>query len=200
MQSVKQFIKTIILASVIGLAVTYVFAWTGPTATPPGGNVSTPINVSLTSQIKSGALGIGGLLQTGAFQLTTGAEAGRVLTSDASGLASWQIPAGGGGTLSIQMVDQTGPVNCMSEGIDIQVSCPVNTVLIDCGVKNSTNNRRWTDISFDYGSVAPNNGPLYMLTQRDPGDSRICYFDMNGAGHAQCNEQWTLSAYCLSVQ
>lgn len=34
----------------------FVFAWTEPTASPPGGNVSTPLNVSSTAQEKSGNL------------------------------------------------------------------------------------------------------------------------------------------------
>lgn len=36
-------------------------AWTGPTATAPSGNVSAPINVSATSQLKNGSLGINAL-------------------------------------------------------------------------------------------------------------------------------------------
>lgn len=33
-------------------------AWTAPTATPPGGNVATPINEGSNTQVKSGILGI----------------------------------------------------------------------------------------------------------------------------------------------
>ncbi len=35
--------------------------WTPPTATPPGNNVSVPINVGTSSQEKDGSLGVGGL-------------------------------------------------------------------------------------------------------------------------------------------
>ncbi len=69
--------------------------WTEPTANPPGNNAEAPINVGSSAQYKSGALGIGGLLAAfGGFQMPTGAGAGKVLTSDASGIGTWQ--AGGG--------------------------------------------------------------------------------------------------------
>ncbi len=41
----------------------YVIAWTEPTAVPPGGNVAAPINVGLISQVKQGALGVGGVFR-----------------------------------------------------------------------------------------------------------------------------------------
>jgi len=39
--------------------------WTDPTATPPGANASAPLNVSSTSQVKSGGISIGSLSVTG---------------------------------------------------------------------------------------------------------------------------------------
>lgn len=41
------------------------YSWTGPSGTPPNNNVATPINVSGTSQVKSGALSINGLYNLG---------------------------------------------------------------------------------------------------------------------------------------
>jgi len=38
-----------------------VYAWTAPTAAPPGDNVPAPINVGTTTQTKAGALGVGGV-------------------------------------------------------------------------------------------------------------------------------------------
>ena len=40
-----------------------VYAWTAPTAPPPGGNVPAPINVGTTEQTKAGALGVGGVFR-----------------------------------------------------------------------------------------------------------------------------------------
>jgi len=39
------------------------YAWTEPAGPPPGGNVEAPINVGSASQIKAGALGIGGVFR-----------------------------------------------------------------------------------------------------------------------------------------
>lgn len=61
MSSIFQSLKTLALAIILSIGVTYVYAWTGPTATPPNGNVSAPINVSNTSQVKSGGLWVGSL-------------------------------------------------------------------------------------------------------------------------------------------
>lgn len=92
-------------------------SWTSPTATPPSGNVSAPLNVSSSNQIKSGGISVGSISVTGgayiagslgvgtsspAFKLSvvgdvnlTGAlrvngiagAAGQVLQSTGSGLA-----------------------------------------------------------------------------------------------------------------
>jgi hypothetical protein len=37
------------------------YAWSGPTAAPPNGNVAAPINVGSTDQVKSGGLGVNSL-------------------------------------------------------------------------------------------------------------------------------------------
>jgi hypothetical protein len=60
---------TRIIVAVSALAVlasaVFVNAWTGPTSTPPGGDVAAPINTSSTGQIKSGNLGVTGYLNFG---------------------------------------------------------------------------------------------------------------------------------------
>ncbi len=50
--------KIILLALVLATGVGYVFAWTGPTQGPPNGNVSAPINVGTTNQVKDAGLGV----------------------------------------------------------------------------------------------------------------------------------------------
>jgi len=47
---------SIAIAFAIGLQ--YVHAWTGPTAQPPNNNISVPINVGTTAQVKDGGLGV----------------------------------------------------------------------------------------------------------------------------------------------
>src|SRR3989344_2487882 len=49
------------LAIVLSFGLSYVYAWTAPTATPPTGNVSAPINTSATAQTKAGGLTFGSL-------------------------------------------------------------------------------------------------------------------------------------------
>lgn len=54
--------KVLTIALVLSVGVQYASAaWTGPTATPPNENTPAPINVSATSQIKSGGLWVGSL-------------------------------------------------------------------------------------------------------------------------------------------
>jgi len=49
-------VSTIILSLVLALGINLVFAWTDPSANPPLNNVSAPINVGSTAQIKTGNL------------------------------------------------------------------------------------------------------------------------------------------------
>ncbi|OHA79307.1 MAG: hypothetical protein A2747_02590 [Candidatus Yonathbacteria bacterium RIFCSPHIGHO2_01_FULL_44_41] len=122
-------IKVTALAFALALGVSYVYAWTGPTQSPPGGNVATPINVSGVAQVKAGALTVGSLnagsgaifttgnisgwnvvtnsLTTNALQIP-GTTAGKVLTSDASGNATWQAPASVGGSHGKQRFTSNG--------------------------------------------------------------------------------------------
>ena len=87
----------------------YVFGWTTPTATPPSSNLPAPINAGPDSQTKAGNLTIEGNLTTGSFKMAAEADAGKVLTTDASGIASWQTATAGatpaGSTGHIQFND-----------------------------------------------------------------------------------------------
>lgn len=44
------------LAIALSFGLSFVYAWTAPTATPPNGNVSAPLNTSATAQTKTGNL------------------------------------------------------------------------------------------------------------------------------------------------
>ena len=56
MKHITQSFKTIALALVLALGVSYVSAWTAPDTAPPGGNTATPINTSDDLQEKIGTL------------------------------------------------------------------------------------------------------------------------------------------------
>ncbi|MFH1776999.1 MAG: hypothetical protein ABH952_05510 [Candidatus Omnitrophota bacterium] len=74
----------------------YVIAWTEPGQAPPEGNVASPLNTGDVGQIKEGNLVVNALGISGTgdnlFIMPAGAGAGRVLTSDASGVGTWKAP------------------------------------------------------------------------------------------------------------
>ncbi len=55
----KKVIGTLTAAILFGGSIA--FGWTGPSATPPAGNVAAPINVSNVDQVKNANLGVNGL-------------------------------------------------------------------------------------------------------------------------------------------
>lgn len=59
-------LKVSALAVVLSFGISYALAWTAPTTTPPGGNVSAPLNTSATAQMKAGPLTIDLSAQSGA--------------------------------------------------------------------------------------------------------------------------------------
>jgi hypothetical protein len=95
-----QFFKilSLITGSALGvfLSAAIVAAWTGPSASPPSGNVGAPINVGATSQIKSGDLGVSNLTTFGNTLLSgLGVGTGRYLNFDYTNAGS--IGGGSGG-------------------------------------------------------------------------------------------------------
>lgn len=103
MQKSKNFFKTIILAMVLSLGVSYIYAWAPPTANPPDGNVSAPINASGISQVKEGPLGINGAFTAfnGAFfQGDTGGGVAVDVTGKIKATDDICTDAGGGKCLS----------------------------------------------------------------------------------------------------
>ncbi len=101
----------------------------GTICTPPKCNVDAPINVGDTSQTKTGPLIVNlsgvesiGLKVLGSMQIVDGNQgAGKVLVSDALGVASWSTTPvlGGVGCPSgqaIQSFNSDGSVNCIDVG------------------------------------------------------------------------------------
>ena len=117
---------------ILGLAIQFASAWTEPAASPPGGNVGAPINTSDTGQYKEGNLILNalyhysiGLFVNGQVKITDGYQgAGKVLTSDADGLASWQAPSGGAlpvGFVYLSVVS-TNPSSLLGYGTWVQIA------------------------------------------------------------------------------
>jgi len=73
----------------------YVSGYNPPTENPPFGNLDPPINTGTKPQTKAGDLTIEGDLTTGSFKMTEGAGDNKVLTTNASGVATWQEAGGG---------------------------------------------------------------------------------------------------------
>jgi hypothetical protein len=82
--SFKQLFAFFTLLALATLIAGALSAWTGPTATPPDGNVSAPLNVGTTDQVKDGGLGVDSLAVfgntilsgTGGSYLNFGSSAG----------------------------------------------------------------------------------------------------------------------------
>ena len=142
MKILTQNFKTIFILIIVLFSVNYAFAvWIDPTANPTADNAPTPINVSSVSQTKTGPFWADGGLFTGAggyfggsvgigttnpgakldvvgnIKIVDGSQgAGKVLTSDASGLASWQDPVGGLVPGMIAMFKTACPAGWTREG------------------------------------------------------------------------------------
>ncbi len=108
MKDLIQNIKVIILSTIVVLGINVIYgAWSNPGADPTDGNTDAPINVSSASQIKLGELTMEGFLYanqgfyangaslSGPVRIVDGNQGdNKVLTSDASGFASWQTSGG----------------------------------------------------------------------------------------------------------
>ncbi len=56
-----QFTRSLIVALLLVVGLSFAYAWTGPTAPAPGNNTDAPINVATTSQVKAGGLWVNAL-------------------------------------------------------------------------------------------------------------------------------------------
>jgi len=136
-----QSFKIIVLALLVAVGTGYLFAdFSAPTQAPPGcpagsPGCDAPVNVSATAQAKNGSLTLGAStpasdtgssyslqvpnkyalfkgLTTQALTLTTGAGAGKVLTSNANGSATWHTLGTCGSGEFVTGFDPTGSVVC----------------------------------------------------------------------------------------
>ncbi|MFA4890563.1 MAG: hypothetical protein WC587_02985 [Candidatus Paceibacterota bacterium] len=123
MQSIKQIIITLAVCLAVVAGVNLVYGWTGPTATPPGGNVPAPINIGGSGQVtgyqaKGGSIGAYDFWISSAnkwaSQISGGVSkiiAGTNITiSPASGIGDVTINStgGSGGVGTLQQVTDAG--------------------------------------------------------------------------------------------
>ena len=123
MKSIAQYLTRQVLLSGITLALFgafVAFAWTGPTSAPPNGNVSAPINVGTTDQIKSGAFGVKSISPlvfdfevNGSALVSSLAVTGNALLSGASRYLSFGSTAGSSG---YGIRDNGGTIELKSSG------------------------------------------------------------------------------------
>lgn len=101
LNNLKKIFSTILVIASFVLGANVIYSWTTPPATPPSSDTPAPINVGASTQVKSGSLGIdgnflvsGNTVITGKLKIADGTQAaGRYLTSDSDGNASWkQLP------------------------------------------------------------------------------------------------------------
>ncbi|TAN37010.1 hypothetical protein EPN27_00350, partial [Patescibacteria group bacterium] len=151
MQNVTQALKVTTLAIILSFGISYVYAWTAPTATPPGGNVSAPINTSATAQYKEGAFGIGGLIRGYANAIFDG--------SVGVGVTIPQVPLHTAGSINAPSNSATpnGSIMLGGTGTGVQMAMGVTA-----------------DVTPQYGWVQPryaNNSTNYNLVLNPNGGS-----------------------------
>ncbi len=97
--NIIQTLKILLVAVVLSFGISYVYAWTGPTVAPPGGNTPEPINIGGKQQDKAGNFRAGGLRSFGDLIVDNGITLGGVRE------VSWpSVPSG-----AIMMFDGVCP-------------------------------------------------------------------------------------------
>ncbi|MCD6500658.1 hypothetical protein J7K42_01405 [bacterium] len=82
----------------------FIFAWTEPSASPPSGNVSAPVNVGDTEQVKSGKLGIATDGIDASYGLTVG-NSTNLLGVKAAGNSYFEKDLTVAGKLTVSTID-----------------------------------------------------------------------------------------------
>jgi hypothetical protein len=174
MNELREILKTGVRGLIFGafaLGAVVALAWTGPSSSPPNGNVAAPINISSTAQTKSGTLNVDtsangtraiqGISNSanlaGSF---TGGD-GVAGSSDAvNGYGVYGVASGSGGYGG----EFSGP-----NGISVSGAGSINTTLATAGLGMSTNGNINTSGSITAaGSVSAgsaflsSNGDTYM--------------------------------------
>lgn len=167
------------------------FAWTGPTATPPAGNVSAPINVSSSTQTKFGNLVLNGLsvnaatILSGVLQIPIGTPAaGEVLTSaDASGTVEWAQPSSVASSSYIVTPYWSDNVVCPNPGAYDNIGS---------NGTGAANDLQWLCNSSGYATAVANGS----YTPTSTGNPMTC---TNGNWTFNSNTNGNFNFYCAST-
>ena len=143
MQKVKS-ITYLLLGLIVGAAIPAVLAWVDPTAAPPAGNAPAPLNVSSTTQTKtggvnfattSGNVGIGTAIPTQKLDVTGNISATGTLV--ASGNPNGTDTGGSNCTLftvptAPTFVDLPGGTQCVpgTNPLDVTITVPANAKVL----------------------------------------------------------------------
>ncbi len=137
MNQTMKTLKIIALATVLSFGLSFVYAWTAPTVTPPGGNTAAPINTSATAQVKNGGLSVNALTVFGNAYIdgrlgvgtTTPSRKLHIVTNNSSNdgnqsqILMENIAAGGNAQIAAQVVDTSARA-----GIQFRVGPALSTV------------------------------------------------------------------------
>ncbi|MEI6480504.1 MAG: hypothetical protein WCO12_03230 [bacterium] len=127
MKNLSQTLKSLTIALILVGGISYVFAWTGPSTTPPNGNVSAPINVGSSDQTKAGRLGTSGYSAGGGYPP---GWSGGIHTWDIYGEGT--IGVGQNGAATVVMNSTGGYLAAQSLISNIDVTSPKYCIGTDC--------------------------------------------------------------------
>ncbi|MDP3957917.1 MAG: hypothetical protein Q8Q36_00450 [bacterium] len=156
-----QSLKTLVIALILSIGVSYVYAWTGPTAAAPGGNTAPPINTGSTYQTKSGWLRVAGTGNGGDPAMRIGVYD----TDNTGGISGWWFSQNNDGKFAIHQngvgdrftIDGNGTIGIL--GTTVALSGGSESTYGAATVKGSKNG--WSGLNFK-DAAGTNFGTLMM--------------------------------------
>ncbi len=176
---VQQFIVSAI--TVILFSIVTVYAWTGPTGTAPNNNVSAPINVGTSNQVKNGALSVNALavfgnsiLSGSSLYLNFGATAGSTGYGirDNAGVMEAK-DSGGSWTPISQGISAVTTASCAtaaSQNTQCTATCPAGYFRTGCSYSGSYGSSAIGSIS-----AAPSGSAACTCTNGSNSGAATCY-------------------------